>query len=474
MDHRVPSAAIGPRRSTAILALVTTFASVFAPVGARASEARNPPQWDIGVVELVEFVERTRGLTFKRAVPVRFLTESEFTKEITTDQGELTKKQKRDLEQQAELLRAIGLIRADAGKLLEGANATRTARTLAIYDHDKKVVYVRGRQLDVATKVILVHELTHVLQDQHFGLEKLHKRSPSGSATRALVEGDAVRIEHEYRSTLSQADREAVDAETKQKNDEAMAQVPVEPPAALQIMHIFQYSVGRTFVEAIASERENKGVDDAFRNPPKSSKQVLNPGAYLDRDRPARVPAPKLRAGEKRVGKPDTFGAFQLYLMLSGRLDPSVALSTIGNWGGASAVQFEGGPNACVRVALTGKTPESTEWIAATLEQWAALGPGGSASVARAKGRVTVTACDHGAAADDAKIRSAGNVLGIREFIIFDQLDTGVPLSKLVCMADRVAVASDLTGGFWVQGATGGAQQLISSKLVEASNECPA
>ena len=48
--------------------------------------------------------------------------------------------------------------------------------------------------------MILAHELTHVLQDQHFDLNKLRTDAAAGAdlAVLSLIEGDAVSIENEY------------------------------------------------------------------------------------------------------------------------------------------------------------------------------------------------------------------------------------------------------------------------------------
>ena len=62
----------------------------------------------------------------------------------------------------------------------------------------------------------LVHELTHVLQDQHFDLEAKTKEveddSAASSASDALVEGDARRIESEWRNSLAQEAQAVVEA----------------------------------------------------------------------------------------------------------------------------------------------------------------------------------------------------------------------------------------------------------------------
>ena len=64
----------------------------------------------------------------------------------------------------------------------------------------------------------LAHELTHVLQDQHFDLRKIEaraaedeeRRGGSSGAMLALIEGDANRVEETYLKGLGPVDRERV------------------------------------------------------------------------------------------------------------------------------------------------------------------------------------------------------------------------------------------------------------------------
>ena len=80
---------------------------------------------------------------------------------------------------------------------------------------------IRGKNLaDVATRVTVVHELTHALQDQHFDLNKLTdatKTSGADTALTALIEGDAVRVENKYVDALSKADQNAYDKTLQQR-----------------------------------------------------------------------------------------------------------------------------------------------------------------------------------------------------------------------------------------------------------------
>ncbi len=110
-------------------------------------------------------------------------------------------------------MRAMGLLGAGVD-LARVENATRAADTLALYDDDTKQVYVRGTgPLTVEQRVALAHELTHVLQDQHFDLNKLNRRARasnagSSDAVEALVEGDAAHVQDLFLGGLSQAERD--------------------------------------------------------------------------------------------------------------------------------------------------------------------------------------------------------------------------------------------------------------------------
>ena len=75
---------------------------------------------------------------------------------------------------------------------------------------------MRGTEVTPGLAVTLVHELTHVLQDQVFDLDRYHEsdEEPTSGETFAfdsLVEGDADRIEQLYTDTLDPATQDAID-----------------------------------------------------------------------------------------------------------------------------------------------------------------------------------------------------------------------------------------------------------------------
>jgi hypothetical protein len=434
------------RALVAFVALVCILVSASpslaqAATSTEVSARKPPPGWDKRVADLVDFVAYTRGLEFKHPVPVRFLTEAEFKERVVADQGDLNRQDKANLEKQVGLWRALGLVEGDAKKLLADMNAVDAAESLAFYDPDKKEIVIRGTQLDVPTRVTVVHELTHVLQDQYFDLNKLVDRSGSDSGrVDALAEGDAVRVEETYLSTLSDSDRAAYGEESDRQSAAAEGALPRDLPAMVEVTGEAPYSLGPAFIEAVAKARGERGVDAAFRTLPVSDKQILDPSAYMAGEGPVPVDPPRLVSGETRLGKDETLGAFGLYLMLAGRIDPSVALPTIDAWGGDAMVEFTRGGKVCMRAAVVGRDAAGLATIAAALDQWAALGPLDAGSVERANDAAIVTACDPGQTPADTKITDAGDVLAARSSVLAGEIQHGASLEGALCVADRASL----------------------------------
>ena len=81
------------------------------------------------------------------------------------------------------------------------------------------------------------------------------------------------------------------------------------PPDAVVGDLDFPYVFGPDFVEALADEGGTTRVDEAFRNPPLNTEQILFPAAFLRGDDQADVDDPGVPDGETAVFR-DTVGAF--------------------------------------------------------------------------------------------------------------------------------------------------------------------
>jgi uncharacterized iron-regulated protein len=128
-------------------------------------------------------------------------------------------------------------------------------KTLFIYD-DVKGNYERG---------VLVHEMVHALQDQHFGLEKLHPTDFDGDADlarAALIEGDATFTMIE----LLKKDQPRV---------AAMLDGPLEKSNNLR--NAFLYAQGARYVRSLKERGGWEAVNAAYRFPPSATARILHP-----------------------------------------------------------------------------------------------------------------------------------------------------------------------------------------------------
>jgi hypothetical protein len=112
----------------------------------RQEERSGPLEWDARVREYAEAVEKHRGLEFKHPVRVGFLSEPAFRKQVTKDEGELTRQDREDIEDATGLFRALGLIEGDVD-LFEAVNELQSAGVVGYYDDEDQRIRVRGKEL---------------------------------------------------------------------------------------------------------------------------------------------------------------------------------------------------------------------------------------------------------------------------------------------------------------------------------------
>jgi hypothetical protein len=361
----------------------------------------HPDAWDERVADLAAFVERERGLDFEHPVRVDFLTEAEYSEAARVDEGVLTDEDRELLDESAAVLEALGLVSARTD-LLDLTNEMADTGTLAYYDPITETVTVRGTEMTTVLAATLVHEPTHVAQDQAFDLERIvdDDESGSGEGLHALVEGDAVRIEAAYVESLAADEQDAYWDDYLGQVDDAEAGLDTVP-AAMQALFAAPYVLGDPFGALVAADGGNRAVDDAFASPPASSEHLIDPGSFFADDAPVDVVDPDLPDGAERVGEPDVLGAVGLFVLLSERLDAEVALVAADGWGGDRYAVFRDADRTCVRVALVADTPGDLDEVAAALRDWVAGGPAGAASVEVAGETVALDSCAAGADAGE-------------------------------------------------------------------------
>ena len=375
-----------------------------------------PTTWDPRVLDIVRFVETRRGLRFKHPVPMEFLDDTTFDKKVTVS-GSPSVGQQNELNDTLATLRAVGL--AEGSPDLQAAdNKLASQAILGLYSPHDKGVLVRGSNLTVDVRVVLAHELTHALQDQYFSLDRLGQ-SDSGEDTgyRALVEADAVRVENSYVDSLPSDDAKVFEAtRAKQAKD---ADVPDVPEALVDDLS-FPYVFGPAFVAYLDEHGGNDAINAAFKKPPQSEAQIVDPQSYVAGVTVTKVPAPALTSGQKLVDKAHDVGQVSMLEVLGDRLPFDQAWGALKPWTGDQGLTYRENGTVCFAGDTALKDAGSADAFETAAKAWAATMP--AASVARLSPTVVdLRSCDPGADYKHAVLQpSAFKTLGLRSQLIAD------------------------------------------------------
>ena len=394
---------------------------------------KHPNAWDPRVTEYVTFVERERGHRFEHPIEIAFLSDADFRSRVTAD-DELTDEDRKELEQLAGLVRALGLAEGELD-LIDAVNQLQGETIIGLYDPETKSISIRGDKVVASMRPTIVHELTHALQDQLFGFEPDSETSGADLAFSALTESDALRVEDAFVGSLS--DEES--AEVAASEEEEAGEVDLEGvPEFLTELFTSPYALGPLWLETVMDGGGNDAVDDVFRRLPVSEEQIVDPQAYVSNDVPDEVQTPELRSGEESLDDGD-FGMLSLLLVLGERLPYDVAWSAVDGWEGDAEVTFEADERTCIRVDVATETSADQDELVAAFERWAAGSP--SASADRVGPLARLSSCDPGTEAK--RPASVGprafEILAIEREIIGALREGGIDVDIAECAALRLA-----------------------------------
>jgi hypothetical protein len=301
---------------------------------------------------------RVRGLDFKAPVPARILDDAGVRQMLDDDLAQEFKPG--ELEHLSAVYARLGFLPAGAElrPILEELYADQIA---AFYDPRSKTLAVTAQGLrqaepfslrlvsfiagrDLVGEFMLAHELTHALQDQHFGLPTASPpitaaQGDAALALRALVEGDAMLAGVAYLANGN------IDRDSVLKFSEAVASVPEElakrhpnVPEIIRTGFTFQYNTGSNFAAAAYLRGGWAAVDRTFGDPPVSTEQVIHPERYFDeRDQPTTIALGGTetleRQGWTRILE-DTLGELDVRVLANRAFDPQRAAAIAAGWDG--------------------------------------------------------------------------------------------------------------------------------------------
>jgi len=452
-----------------------------APAGAGTPSTKAPAAWDHRILPLVRFVEKHRKLTFEHPIPVEFLSDAAFKKRVRGDDAKVSASDRKAAQREVEELRALGLVQG-AVDLIGAEKDLSGVDTLGYYDPDAKKMVIRGQDLkDTETRVTVVHELTHALQDQHFDLNKLDdatKTSGEDTALTALVEGDATRIEDQYVSSLSKSEQDTYDralsAQTDANKPGAAGSDVANVPPILGLFDEAPYDFGEPFVDTLAARNGTHAIDGAFHNRPTTEQDIIDPVVYFANRKALPVAVPKLDAGDKRQDTPDDFGALTLFITLDARIGFDDALHAAESWAGDRYVSFRRDGHTCVRIGMRGRTAAATRTLGTALQSWAAAGPANAATVDVRPSLATLTACDlgGGTAPSFDTLDQAVTTMATRVEIIGELIRSGGPPAAATCVADHVVTDPTLAPLLQKSDLAKGEEQLLQSSVGKFVSAC--
>jgi len=237
-------------------------------------------------------------------VPYEFITREQFRDDLIELQFEEVPEER--LRAEERVLKRLGLLPDDAD-LLQLLVDLYGSGVAAFYRPDTKRFYIieRDQPFGPGDRIIVAHEYTHALQDQHFDLD--------GTRVKDLSEGDAAlaqlgAIEGDATLTMQlwmlghltlQEQLEAFFESLGQLNDPTLANIP--PILRRQLE--YPYGEGFAFIQELHSRGGFDAVDAALSTAiPASTEHVLHPEKYLANEAPVEVgvsgdPTPALGDG---------------------------------------------------------------------------------------------------------------------------------------------------------------------------------
>jgi hypothetical protein len=227
-----------------------------------------------------------RGLPFKQAVRYKTMERDALREFLVRKVRE--QYTERELHDYSRSLIALGLI-PEGTDLLSILVSMYDEQVAAFYDPDERALYTFNdlSWSSGVDKMLLSHELTHVLQDQNFDLTTFPLKEKHNDdlmlATASLVEGDATLLMARWYAENVEPGAMLGDLATMfRQNTEKLR----DAPAYLREMLLFPYVQGQEFALALFNAGGVEALNEAFRHPPVSTKEILHPEKFLHDRRP--------------------------------------------------------------------------------------------------------------------------------------------------------------------------------------------
>ena len=288
------------------------------------------------VCEAAEYVQRETGRPFRQFPAVELEDDEGFVARLLEGADE----ELAGVDAFGQTMVALGLLEPD----VDVASALRQLYSVGVvgfYDPEDDVLVVRGTDYSPYTRIVIVHELVHALDDQWFDLDR-PEQDDAGSEVAfgfsALVEGHARVVEDRYRSELTSDEQRNATREELRMVLGAGVDLATLPPLLVDMLGA-PYELGQPLVDDLLRRGGEGAVADAYASPPATSEQVMHPERFAAGEPAVDVPVPP---ADGTVVEEEVLGEYGLRLLV----DDDAAEG----WGGDHYITWSEPGRVCTRI----------------------------------------------------------------------------------------------------------------------------
>jgi hypothetical protein len=299
-----------------------------------------PASWTTRDKPLAAFVEKARGKPFRHPVRIDLLSESAYDsmsgnsaeREITTCAYDARcQEDGKTVDIRRSMYQLLGL--------RGGRDAGGTGESGAYYTDVENRIFVRGTKLTPYLQSVIVHELTHAWQDQHFDLGDKFAKVKSADqfvAFRSLVEGDATNVEEMYRQTLK----------VKQPEPTAARWRPSSFEYVEEVGFAFPYAYGSSYVKLLRQKAGLPSLDRRFTQLPTTVQEVFD-----GQHHPAVTWPDDAHSDKESPLYEESLDVLSYYVLLADQQPVDFDL-LVANWNGGRIQLSSYQGNRCARIIL--------------------------------------------------------------------------------------------------------------------------
>jgi len=234
------------------------------------------------VREVSATVEQLRKLRFKTPVAVEVVDGAAARKDFESDLDDAARKEAGHIR---DAWVHLGLVPPKTDLVASRLDLAEKD-VLGYYQPGSKIFRLLDHVPEREVRSVMAHELTHALEDQHYGLEALQKRAVNEDqavAIRAVVEGSAMV------TTLGMMNRQGGIGKAKEeaaRTSQERAKTVQGKPTFVQMRLLLPYTLGFSFLlrgkpwEWLFDGVRIQDIEQAYAQPPHSTREILHPEQY--------------------------------------------------------------------------------------------------------------------------------------------------------------------------------------------------